>query len=217
VQLLPYDNVLILPQPDWELQRTVVIAGEVQYPGRYALRTKTERVGDIVKRAGGITREGHADGVTFYRARDGVGRIGIELPNVIRNPRHRDNLILQEGDSIFIPRYSGVVNVQGQVNSPVAVAYVPGQTIDYYIRAAGGPAARADMSRAYVTQPNGKVEAVVKRAFAPDVQPRPRAGGTIFVPERDPRDVGPNYAGTLTTIVQILSALVATIAVARTF
>jgi polysaccharide export outer membrane protein len=217
VQLQPYDNVLILPQPDWELQRTVAIAGEVQYPGRYALRSKTERVSDIVRRAGGLTREGHADGVTFYRSRDGTGRIGIELPNVLRSQGHRDNLILQDGDSIFIPRYSGVINVRGSVNSPLAVAYVPGQTLDYYIRAAGGPSARADLSRAYVTQPNGKVEAVVKRPFAPDAQPRPRAGSTIFVPERDPRDIGSNYAVVATTIAQVLSALIATIAVARTF
>jgi polysaccharide export outer membrane protein len=216
VHLLPYDNVLILPQPDWELQRTVAIGGEVRYPGRYALRSKTERVGDLVARAGGLTREGHADGITFYRSRGGVGRIGIELPNVLRNPRHRDNLILQDGDSIFIPRYSGVVNVNGRVNSPVAVAFVPGQTLEYYIRAAGGPSTRADVSRAYVTQPNGKVEAVIKRPFAPDAQPRPRAGSTVFVPERDPQDLGPNYAGVLTTIVQVLSTLVATIAVART-
>ena len=41
----PYDNVLILQQPNWELQRTVVLTGEVQFPGRYSLRTRSERMG----------------------------------------------------------------------------------------------------------------------------------------------------------------------------
>ncbi|MEO7648500.1 MAG: SLBB domain-containing protein, partial [Gemmatimonadaceae bacterium] len=141
--LLPYDNVLILRQPDWELQRNVAVSGEVRYPGKYALQTKSERISDILKRAGGLTSEGYAGGIVFVRNRNAVGRIGIELPRVLRNPRERDNLILQDGDSIFIPRYSGVVHVTGAVNSPLAVAYVPGRDLPWYVRAAGGPAVRA--------------------------------------------------------------------------
>ncbi|HUF66114.1 MAG TPA: SLBB domain-containing protein [Gemmatimonadaceae bacterium] len=215
VLLLPYDNVLILEQPDWELQRTVSVYGEVRYPGRYALRNKNERVGDLIARAGGLNREAHADGIVFYRAQNGTGRIGIELPQVLRNQRHRDNLILQDGDSLFLPRYSGVVHVDGAVNAPVAVSYVPGQNIEYYLRAAGGPTAKADASRAYVTQPNGKVEAVVRRSFAPDAIPRPRAGGRVYVPERDTSIAAPNYLGLATTLIQIVTGLVTAIAVAR--
>src|SRR5256885_13928093 len=44
VQLQPYDNVLILRQPEWDFQRTVVVTGEVRYPGTYSLRNKTERL-----------------------------------------------------------------------------------------------------------------------------------------------------------------------------
>jgi polysaccharide biosynthesis/export protein len=217
VALQPYDNVLILQQPDWELQRTVSVYGEVRYPGRYALKDKSERLKDLIDRAGGLTREAHADGIVFHRSRNNTGRIGIELPAILRNQRHRDNLLLQDGDSLFIPRATGVVHVEGAVNSPVAVAYVPGQDIQFYLRAAGGPTARADASRAYVTQPNGKVEAVIRRPLAPDVLPRPRAGGRVFVPERDPSAAGPSYTAIATNMVQILSGLLAALAVARTF
>jgi len=55
VALEPYDNVLILKQPEFDFQRTVVISGEVLYPGTYSLRTKTDRLADIVTRAGGLT------------------------------------------------------------------------------------------------------------------------------------------------------------------
>ncbi len=215
--LLPYDNVLILRQPNWELQRNVTVNGEVRYPGTYALRTKSERISDIIQRAGGLTTEGYADGIIFRRPANGVGRIGIELPRVLRNPRERDNLILQDGDVITIPRYSGVVHVTGAVNSPIAVAYVPGRDLAWYVRAAGGPAAKADLGRAYVTQPNGKVEAAIKRPFSPDQHPKPRPGGVIFVPERDQseRDTLTAFNSTVTTIASVLGSLVAIIAIAR--
>jgi protein involved in polysaccharide export with SLBB domain len=215
IPLRPYDNVLILRQPDWELQRNVWVQGEVRYPGRYALRTKTERIDDIIRRAGGLTTEGYADGIVFVRSEEGVGRIGIELPSVLRNARSRDNLILQDGDSIFIPRYSGVINVQGAVNSPLAVAHVPGRDLEWYVRAAGGPTARADLGRAYVRQPNGKVEAAVKRRFLPDDMPTPRPGSVVTVPERDPseRDSLTVFTSTFGAIATALGSLVAIIAV----
>ncbi|MEO6331372.1 MAG: SLBB domain-containing protein [Gemmatimonadaceae bacterium] len=213
--LLPYDNVLILRQPSWELQRNVAVSGEVRYPGKYALETKSERISDILKRAGGLTTEGYADGIVFVRNRNAVGRIGIELPRVLRRSSDRDNLILQDGDSIFIPRYSGIVHVTGAVNSPLAVAYVPGRDLPWYVRSAGGPAVRADLGRAYVTQPNGKVEAAIKRRFAPDTHPNPRPGGVIFVPQRDPseRDSLTVFTAAFGTIATTLGSLVAIIAI----
>jgi polysaccharide biosynthesis/export protein len=181
----PYDNVLIMRQPNWELQRTAVVAGEVRYPGRYSLKTKTEKITDLITRAGGLTTDAYANGVVFYRTGNKVGRIGIELPDVLRNPRSLDNLPLQDGDSLFIPRYSAVVAVQGAVNSPVSVTYAPGKSIEYYIRAAGGPSIKADLGRAYVTQPNGKVETRQGRFLLPDGVPTPKPGSTVFVPEHD--------------------------------
>jgi protein involved in polysaccharide export with SLBB domain len=208
VQLQPYDNVLILRQPNWELQREVVIAGEVKFPGTYSLRTKTEKVADIIQRAGGLTPEAYADGVTFFRAKDSVGRIGIALPEVLRNPRSRDNIQLQNGDSIFIPRFNAVVNVKGAVNSPVAVTYVPGASLDYYVRAAGGITRQGDMKYAYVTQPNGKVEATGGK-FIFRSNPRPRPGSTVFVPTKDASARRVDYLATLGTIAQLAASFVA--------
>lgn len=204
----PYDNVLILRQPNWELQRTAVITGEVKYPGRYSLRTKTEKITDLITRAGGLTPDAYANGVTFYRAKNGVGRIGIELPDVLRDAKSLDNLPLQDGDSLFIPRYNAVVNVQGAVNSPVAVTYSPGKSLEYYIRAAGGPSKKADLKRTYVTQPNGKVEARESHFLLPDGIPKPRAGSTVYVPEKDASDTGSNLLQNAGAIAQIAATLV---------
>jgi len=215
VVVQPYDNVLILRQPNWELQRTAVIAGEVRYPGRYSLKTKSEKITDLITRAGGLTQDAYANGVTFYRTRNGVGRIGIELPDVLRNARSLDNLPLQDGDSLFIPRYNAVVNVQGAVNSPVSVTYSPGKTLEYYIRAAGGPSRKADVRRAYVTQPNGKVEARESHFLLPDGIPKPKAGSTVFVPERDPGDKPLDFLTSAGSIAQILATAVTLIIALR--
>ncbi len=184
VVLRPYDNVLILQQPDWELQRTVFVSGEVRFPGRYAITRKNERLSDMIVRAGGLTTEAYSGGTVFTRRQNNVGRIGLDVPNVLRNRRHVDNLLLQDGDSVFVPRFNAVVTVRGSVNSPVAVAYAPGRDLNYYVRAAGGPATNADVGRSYVTQANGKVESVQRRRLLPDGVPSPRAGSTVTVPAR---------------------------------
>ena len=136
------------------------------------------------------------------------GSIGIALPEVLRNPRSRDNIQLQNGDSIFIPRFNAVVNVKGAVNSPVAVTYVPGRSMDYYVRAAGGITRKGDLRYAYVTQPNGKVEATGGK-FIFRSNPKPRPGSTVFVPEKDAADRRVDYLQTLGTIAQLAASFVA--------
>jgi protein involved in polysaccharide export with SLBB domain len=70
----------------------------------------------------------------------------------------------------------------GAVNAASAVAFVPGQNVDDYINAAGGPSPTADLRRAYVRQPNGKVQSVRRRRLLPDHVPTVRAGAVVTVP-----------------------------------
>ena len=200
------DNVLILRHPEWEMQRTVTLTGQVRFPGRYALRTRTDRLRDIIERAGGLTDEAYPAGIELHRSLDRAGRIGVDLPRVLENARHRDNLILAGGDSINIPEYSPIVRVNGAVNSPVAVSYVRGQDLDYYVYAAGGYSRLADRNRAYVTQPSGKVQSVKRRFLLPDSNPDPLPGAMVFVPERDPEDKR-DYIGIFGVIAQILASV----------
>ena len=214
VALQPYDNVLILRQPNWELQRTVVVTGEVKFPGRYSLLSKTERLSDVIGRAGGLTDYAYPGGVSFYRKAGRLGRIGVDLARVMTDKSFRDNLILQDGDSLYIPAYNGVVNVAGAVNSPVAVAYVPGANLDYYVSAAGGPSRKADTKRAYVRQPNGKVESVHRRFLLPDGVPHPGPGSMVYVPEREMTGRS-GFAESLPVVASVLGSLVAVIALMR--
>ncbi len=215
VPLQPYDNLLILRQPEWELPRTVKITGQVKYPGPYALRTKTERLGDIIQRAGGLTREAYAGGITFVRQADSVGRVGIDLAKALKNPKSRDNIILAAGDSIDIPEFDPVVLVAGAVNAPGAVAYEPGANLDYYVRAAGGYAFKGDKTRAWVEQPNGEKESVVRRFLLPDTSPEPRPGAEITVPERNAAQVSAPITSIIGAAAQVLASLITIIVVAK--
>ena len=207
VVLQPYDQVLILRQPDFALQRSVFLGGEVRYPGRYTLRSKSERLSDVIARAGGPTTEADQNGVQFFRIRERQGRVGVDLRGVLRDARNRENIMLVDGDSIVISQRVQLVVVEGEVNAPTSVPYVPGANIDYYVQSAGGRGARADLGRVYVTQPNGKVQGVRRRRFLPDDTPDPLPGARVYVPARPANAVGDNAVQTLATVAQILATL----------
>ncbi|MEO8031535.1 MAG: SLBB domain-containing protein, partial [Gemmatimonadota bacterium] len=211
--LQPYDNVLIFRQPDWELQRIVSLTGQVLYPGRYALVSKSDRITDLLNRAGGLTPNAYPDAIRFFRTADRTGRVGVDLPRVLKDSTFRDNLILIGGDSITIPEFDPIVYVSGAVNAPVAVSYVPGKDIDFYVQAAGGYTLHGDKSRAYTTQPSGKVQSVRRKFFLPDYRPKPRAGAKVFVPEKLPEDKSVVLA-TVGSITQIMASLVAIVVLA---
>jgi protein involved in polysaccharide export with SLBB domain len=211
IVLRPDDQVLILRQPDWAVPRSVVLTGEVKFPGRYTLERRDERLHTVVQRAGGLTANADSGGIVFKRWRDGVGRIGVDLPRALRGKQAEDDLVLQDGDSIHIPAYSGVVTVAGAVNAPMGVAYVPGANLDYYVRAAGGPTRTGDMSHAYVTNANGRVESVKRRRLMLDDVPTPGPGSKVVVPERPPSENA--WVRSLPVVASIVASLVTLAAV----
>jgi len=195
--LQPYDNVFIRRLPGFTLPRNVVVAGEVKFPGRYTITSANERVSDLVVRAGGFTAAAYVRGAQFYRAEGRAGRVGIDLERVMREPAYRDNLILLTGDSLYVPEYQPVVQVEGAVNSPVAVAYVPGHDAGYYVDRAGGYARSADKGRTYIVQPNG---AVVKKGET--VEP----GARVVVPGIPPGEEKTNWGNILGAVASILTS-----------
>ena len=90
------------------------VAGEVRFPGRYTLTRKDEQVSSILERAGGLTANAYARGFQLIRRSVGEGRIAVDLPRVLRDPRYKDNLTLAAGDSLYIPAFLPTVEVAGQ-------------------------------------------------------------------------------------------------------
>lgn len=206
VTLEPYDNVLILKQPDFSLQRTVVVTGEVRFPGTYSLLSKTDRLADVIERTGGLTSQAYPDGIRFVRALSDVGRINVDLKRAMRERTSRSNVLLQPGDSIDVPEYQPSVRVTGAVNSPVSVLWESGKGLDYYIGAAGGPTARADQRRVSVRYANGETRTRRRTLFVTS-EPKPKPGSEVFVPQRDSLGAS-NAPAIMGAIASIVGSLV---------
>jgi protein involved in polysaccharide export with SLBB domain len=162
---------------------------------------------DLLDRVGGLTPQAYPNGIRFYRKEADAGRVGIDLPRVLKDRRGKDNMLLAAGDSIVIPAYVSTVRVQGEVNSPGSVTYVQGQGLDYYLNAAGGVSFRGDKARVYVQQPNGNVRAVHKRPlFLGTIKPTPEPGALVVVPVRDTTSHS-NVAAVLSAVGTIVAAL----------
>ncbi|MFI5212897.1 MAG: SLBB domain-containing protein [Gemmatimonadales bacterium] len=204
--LEPYDNIFIRRVPGFSLQRNVVVAGEVRFPGRYTITRPDERITDLINRAGGFSQDAYVRGAQFYRAEGRAGRVGIDFERIQRDASYRDNLILLAGDSLYVPLYQPVVQVQGSVNSPVAVAYVPGRDADYYVDRAGGYARRADKGHTYVVQANGAVD---RRGARVD------PGARIFVPEKPAGEAGANWPQIVTTAGTLLASLLSILVLSK--
>jgi protein involved in polysaccharide export with SLBB domain len=211
VLLEPYDAVTIFEQPEFEFQRPVMISGEVMYPGVYALERKTERLSDLVRRAGGLTRTAYVDGARFYRDRDGAGRVNARLDLALANPGGPDDVVLQPRDSLHIPEYIPTVRVTGAVINPTSVLYQQGAGIDYYIENAGGYARNADKGRVSVQFANGSAEVKRKVLFLAR-SPTPGPGSVVAV-AKVPEGEGVNVNQLLGTIAQLLTSAVAVIAI----
>jgi len=184
----------------------------VKFPGRYTLERRDERLHGLLERAGGLTANADSAWIVFVRARDGVGRVGVNLPHALRDPKAVDDLVLQDGDSVHIPPYSGIVSVSGAVNAPISLAYVPGADVDFYVRAAGGPSRTGDVSHAYVRQASGRVETVRRRPFWPDAVPTPGPGSKVVVPDKPPGGVSA-WVQALPVIASIMGSVVAVVAI----
>ena len=65
--LEPFDVVEVRRSPGYQVQRRVTIAGEAVFAGGYTLTAKNERLSDLVKRAGGLTKEAYVRGGRLIR------------------------------------------------------------------------------------------------------------------------------------------------------
>ncbi len=66
VPLQPYDVLVIKVTPQWEQPGSIVLAGEVRFPGKYPIH-RGERLSSVLQRAGGFTDLAFVEGAVFIR------------------------------------------------------------------------------------------------------------------------------------------------------
>lgn len=113
------------------------------------------------------------------------------------------NTILLDGDVIFVPKNSNVINVIGEVLNPTAFEYSKNISINQAIESAGGFQQFADTKRVYVIKSNGLVQKVNRNIFLGNTGLQP--GDTVVVP-RKIASSNP-IARALLPVTQILSDL----------
>ncbi|GHV67234.1 capsule polysaccharide transporter [Bacteroidia bacterium] len=186
--LSPFDEVHVRESPAYRVQQNVSIEGEAMFAGEYALSIRNERLSDIVKKAGGLSKEAYPEGARLLRvttpeqkvlmqeilmdfqmksggkdtlllgAMGDYHSVGIELQEALKSPGSDFDVVLKEGDRLIIPQYNGAVGVHGAVGRTNTVAYKSGKRVRYYVRQAGGYSEIAKKSNVFVLHMNGTIE-----------------------------------------------------------
>jgi protein involved in polysaccharide export with SLBB domain len=134
--------------------------------------------------------------------------VGIHLDEALANPGCDEDIELQNGDRLIIPRYNHTVRISGDIQKPNTVAFKDGKGYKYYIEQAGGYGKRARTSHTYILYQNGTIAKASKGKIEP--------GCEIVVPTKGPKDpnsvtqwlgIGTSFASLATMFVSIANML----------
>lgn len=108
--------------------------------------------------------------------------VGINLEKALATPGSSHDMVLREGDMLYVPEYNNTVKINGAVMYPNTVLFKKGQNLRYYVNQAGGYGTLAKKKRAYVIYMNGTV-ARLKWSNSKAIEP----GCEIIIPSKDER------------------------------
>ena len=161
--LQPYDEVVVRAVPNFNEKREVWILGEVARPGSYLLESIGDKLDKVIDRSGGFSQDADVENATLLRVN--TQNVVFNLKTALDRPSSYDNVILQDGDTILVPRQNSLISIVGsgtnyaQVNGE-QIMYFPfekGKRVKYYVNTYGlGYGKNAARSAAFVSYPNGK-------------------------------------------------------------
>ena len=213
--------------------------GLVKYEGTYSRLNKNERLSSFINRAGGLKDNANLSGAILYRKKnigmrvdttfknktqyikDSSGNvvdsvifdpsepISIDLNNALKYKNSKYDLVLQEGDIVFVPEINPIVSVKGNVQSPLKVYFDKDHTnLSYYIDQAGGFGIRPWRKRIFVTYADGKSKRT-KNFGLFHFYPKVEEGSIVVVPVKPEGKALADFASQiLVSAVPILAALI---------
>lgn len=239
--LEPFDQIIVRRSPNYLVQTYANVEGEVILPGAYAIRSKDQKVSDLIGLAGGLTPQAYVPGATLVRrvtlSADEIARqqqsiqelandvtkaaveveatspdkpesIGINLKRILEDPASPENIQLQAGDVLRIPKLLETVRIQGEVLLPTTVKYRAGQTFQDYISQSGGFTARSQRKRSFVVYANGSVDRTRKFMFF-NIYPRVEPGSEVVIPRQTTSSLTPQQIlGQATAITSSIFTLI---------
>lgn len=126
--------------------------------------------------------------------------VGIQLDKALEQPGGDFDIVLREGDQLFVPEYNATVKISGDVFFPNTVSFTSGKNYKYYVDQAGGFGNRAKKSKTFIVYQNGTIGVASKGA-------KPEPGCEIVVPSKKRRN--PLNLASLVTMGTSLASLAA--------
>jgi polysaccharide export outer membrane protein len=157
----------------------VSVLGNVNRPGRYPLELADTRLTDILAAAGGVS-QGGADIVTVVGSRNGKPfRSEIDLPGAFQAAQRTNDVILANGDVIYVDR-APTVFIYGEVQRPGVIRLERGMTVMQALATGGGLTQRGTEKgmRVHRRGPDGKVQVI-----QPSMDDQVRDGDVVYVRE----------------------------------
>jgi len=214
---IAFEGRYSLEQKNQRLSDVVKAAGGV-VPGAYVrgarlIRTMNEdelaRRDEMIRMARQSASASTKDSLSLEQlALETTYTVGIHLDEALANPGCDEDVELQEGDRLVIPRYNRTVRISGDILKPNTVAFKEKKNYKYYIEQAGGYGKRARKSHTYILYQNG----TIAKASKGDIEP----GCEVIVPTKGPKDsanlqqwlaIGTSAASLATMFVSIANML----------
>ncbi len=127
-----------------------------------------------------------------------VNHIVVDFEKLVYENDRNQDVILEDGDIIVIPKAPTVVTVTGRVANPGGVTYLAGANIKYYLAKAGGASWDASLKLAKVIKVTGEVlDDEDVKSFEP--------GDIIWVPRRSDKKFWPIFLQTVSVMAQLAS------------
>ena len=122
--------------------------------------------------------------IARLRNEEPVGRQVVNFDYLTMKSDVSSNIYAQDGDEIFVPRRPESLYIVGEVLNSTTLKYDPSNTVQDYIRMAGGLNDQADKNRMFIIYPDGSAEIINNSLFRRNSSIVP--GSTIVV-SRDSR------------------------------
>lgn len=186
---IAFAGAYTLEQKNQRLSDVVKAAGGV-IPGAYVrgarlVRVMNEaeraRLEEAIKMAKQTAAGSSKDSLNLEQlATETTYLVGIHLDEALAHPGSDEDVELQEGDRIIIPRVNHTVKISGDILKPNTVAFKSKKGYKYYVEQAGGYGRRARKGSTYILYQNGTIAKASKAKVEP--------GCEIIVPTKGPRD-----------------------------
>ncbi|MFT6970105.1 MAG: polysaccharide export outer membrane protein [Roseivirga sp.] len=128
------DRISVSYIPGSSEQRTVILEGEVKFPGNYYLGSKGDKLSEVIERAGGLSQNVYLPGARFYRNGE---QLAFSFEKLFDEKNSKFDIVLNDNDRIVFPESVYTVQIVGQVENPSLQKYSEGR-VRSYVRNAGG-------------------------------------------------------------------------------